>query len=267
MKLPKLVELKDSDQKYLYRHDIKEFFGRKSWEKYVYMNRFHTVIDFVRRNVVKHSAIIDVGCAQGNFSLSLAEIGYKTHGVDLRSNFIAYAKLKTSFEEEHNVEWIVADAKNLPFQKSSIDCVLLLEILEHTTTPEKMVKEAYRVLKKGGYLIISTVNQKRIRMSAKSQSYSDFKRNSQKRCRGPSDSTAKGSEHIFEFQVVEVQRLLRKFNTKILDIKLVTFLGFRLVLSKLFDHRVLSNLERFIFKVSYLKEKFAEGFIFFCLKS
>jgi len=68
MKLPRLDELKDSDAKYLYQHDIKEFFGRKNnWEKYVYTNRFYSVIDFVRKNVVKHSAIIDVGCAQGIF--------------------------------------------------------------------------------------------------------------------------------------------------------------------------------------------------------
>lgn len=267
MKLPKQFELKDSDAKYLYLHDTKEFFGRKSWEKYVYMNRFYAVIDFIRRNVVKHSAIIDVGCAQGNFSLALAKINYKTYGVDLRSKFIAYAKLKASFEEEkYNVEWMVADAKNLPFQRDSIDCVLLLEILEHTTMPEKMIEEACRVLKKEGYLIVSTVNQKRMRMSARPFSYSDFKKNvSKKVIRELPDST-KGSEHIFEFQMVELLRLLRKFNLRILNIKWTTFLAFRLILAKLFDHNILSILERIFFKACCLKEKFAGGFIFFCLK-
>lgn len=202
-----------------------------------------------------------------DFSLLLAEIDYKTYGVDLRLNFIAYAKLKASWKGKRNVEWIVADARNLPFQKNSIDCVSLLEILEHTTTPEKMVKEACRVLKKGGYLIISTVNQKRIKLSAKSISYSDFKRSTTKKMgRELPDSTAKGSEHIFEFQAVELQRLLREFNIRILDIKWITFLGFKLILSNFFNRRVLSNLERFIFKVPYLKEKFAEGLMFFCLK-
>jgi len=140
MKLPKRFELKDSDAKYLYLHDIREFFGRKSWHRYSYMNRFYTIIDFIKQNVNENSTIIDVGCAQGNFTLTLAEIGYNIYGIDLRLSFIAYAKLKMSTTKEKSfTEWIVADAKKLPFQGNSADCILLLEILEHTTTPEKMV--------------------------------------------------------------------------------------------------------------------------------
>lgn len=271
MKLPKRVELKDSDAKYLYLHDKKEFLGRKSWEKYVYLNRFYAAVDFVRQNVVKHSAIIDIGCAQGNFSLALAKLGYKTCGVDLRSKFISYAKLKMLYDKKriNDVEWIVADAKNLPFQSESTDCVLLLEILEHTTMPEKMIAEACRVLKKGGSLIVSTVNQKRAKLSAGPISYSDFKKSILKNThvdRELPDSTAKGSEHIFEFQMVELLNLLRKFNLSLLSIRWTTFFGFRFLFAKFFDHNILSILERLVFKMYYLKEKFAVGFIFFCLK-
>jgi len=269
MKLPRPAELKDSDAKYLYLHDIKEFFGRKSWERYVYMNRLCTVIDFIKRNI-EDSAIVDVGCAQGNFSLALAKIGYETYGVDLRSSFITYAKLKMSEDEKKvfHVGWMVADARNLPLQSNSVGCVLLLEILEHTIMPEKMIEEACRVLKRGGYLIVSTPNQKRMRMSAKIISYSDFfkKKYVIKNIQTLPDSTAKGSEHIFEFQMMELLKLLRKFNLKIVDIKWKTFLGFRFILAKLFDCNILSVLEKYFFKIYYLKEKFAMKFIFFCLK-
>lgn len=77
MKLPKRVELKDSDAKYLYEHDIKEFFGSKNWERYVYMNRFYEIINFIKKQLPMNSVIIDVGCAQGNFSLTLARTGYE----------------------------------------------------------------------------------------------------------------------------------------------------------------------------------------------
>jgi len=269
MKLPKPAELKNSDAKYLYLHDTKEFFGRKSWERYVYMNRFCAVIDFIRRMIVRNSAVIDVGCAQGNFSLALAKFGYKIYGVDLRSSFIAYAKLKMSRNEKNitYVEWTVVDAKNLPFQSDSVDCVLLLEVLEHTALPEKMIEEACRILKKGGYLIVSTVNQKRIRMTARSISYSEFKKSESKKIsRTLPDSTAKGSEHIFEFQMMELLTLLRKFKLKIVDAKWTTFLGFRFLLAKLFDYNILSILERNFLKTYRMKEKFAMGFTFFCLK-
>jgi len=267
MRLPEQVELRDSDAEYLYQHDKRGFFGRKSWYRYVYMSRFYTIIDFIKQNANENSTIIDVGCAQGNFTLTLAEIGYNIYGIDLRLSFIAYAKLKMSTTKEKSfTEWIVADAKKLPFQGNSTDCILLLEILEHTTTPEKMVEEAYRILKRGGYLIVSTVNQKRIRMSARPSSYFCFKEKITKNVAcTTSDSTAKGNEHVFEFQMMELLRLLRKFNFAIVNIKWITPVVFR-PLTKLFDINVLRVLEEILFKLGYLKEKIAMGFIFFCMK-
>ena len=79
------------------------------------------------------------------------------------------------------------------------------------------------------------------------------------------DSTANGNEHVFEFQMTELQRLLRKFNLAIVNIKWITPVVFR-PLSKLLDINVLTILEKILFKVSYLKEKIAMGFIFFCMK-
>ena len=263
MKLPERVELKGSDAKYLYKHDIKEFFGGKSWERYVYMNRFCTIISFTKKYLPINSAVIDVGSAQGNFSLTLAKIGYEVYGVDIRPTFITYAKLKMTEEEKSNVEWIGADAKNLPFQSNSTDCVLLLEILEHTKLPEKMIKEACRILKKGGYLIISTVNQKRIKIKSKSVSYSDFKKSTSKT--EVPESTARGSEHVFEFQERELLMLIARFNLRTLYTKTMTFLGFHF-LAKLFDHDVLSRLERKLLKTYYLKEKFGLGLLVFCKK-
>ena len=263
MKLPERVELKGSDAKYLYKHDIKEFFGAKSWERYVYMNRFCTIINFTKKHLPMNSAIVDVGSAQGNFSLTLAKSGYEVYGVDIRPSFISYAKLKATEEEKSNVEWICSDAKNLPFQSNFADSVLLLEILEHTRLPEKMVEEACRILKKGGYLIVSTVNQKRIRTKSKPFSYSDFKKGISKI--DVTESTAKGSEHIFEFQERELLMLLAQFNLRISYTKTMTFLGFHF-LAKLFDHKVLSRLERKLLKTYYLKEKFGLGLLVFCKK-
>lgn len=54
-----------------------------------------------------------------------------------------------------NVE-VVADAHNLPFRSNSIDSVMIAAVLEHVQDPRKVVEEAYRVLKKEGYIYAET---------------------------------------------------------------------------------------------------------------
>lgn len=50
---------------------------------------------------------------------------------------------------------ILGDAKNLPFDSYTFNTVLMLQVLEHIDNPESAIKEASRVLKTEGMLIIS----------------------------------------------------------------------------------------------------------------
>lgn len=51
---------------------------------------------------------------------------------------------------------VVADAVVLPFRSASFDTVLCTEVLEHVPEPEACVAELSRVLRPGGYLILTT---------------------------------------------------------------------------------------------------------------
>ena len=51
--------------------------------------------------------------------------------------------------------WAIGDAHKLPFKNESFDNVAAFEVLEHLTNPQNAVAEFYRVLKKGGMLILS----------------------------------------------------------------------------------------------------------------
>lgn len=50
---------------------------------------------------------------------------------------------------------ICADCYNIPLPDASIDTVLSTQMLEHLVTPERMLKEAFRLLKPGGSLILT----------------------------------------------------------------------------------------------------------------
>jgi SAM-dependent methyltransferase len=51
---------------------------------------------------------------------------------------------------------LVGDARRLPFSDVSIDCLILGEFLEHQTSIQDFLTECYRVLRRGGRLLITT---------------------------------------------------------------------------------------------------------------
>jgi len=59
-----------------------------------------------------------------------------------------------NFEMKHKPD-VIGNATDLPIKTSSIDSVLLIETLEHTLYPEKVILEISRILKPNGYLIFS----------------------------------------------------------------------------------------------------------------
>jgi SAM-dependent methyltransferase len=58
--------------------------------------------------------------------------------------------------KKRNVELIKADlTKRLPLKPKIADAVTMLAVLEHLPGPEKIVKEAYRILKPGGVFLVT----------------------------------------------------------------------------------------------------------------
>jgi len=58
-----------------------------------------------------------------------------------------------------NVRFVCGDATNLPFPDASFDAVTMFDLLEHVPDDAKAVSEAFRVLRPGGHLLVSTPNE------------------------------------------------------------------------------------------------------------
>lgn len=90
--------------------------------------------------------VIDIGCGQGNFLLSLEAVGIKAFGTDLSSEQIKVCK-----EKELNVACIdIADVKE------TFDCATaIFDVLNYMDKQslEKFVKDTYNLLSVGGYFI------------------------------------------------------------------------------------------------------------------
>ncbi len=102
--------------------------------------------------------VLDLGCAQGNTGLLLAEEGFEVYAVDLRPEFLEYAGLKYERGAFHR---IAADAQRLPFPDGRFDLVIWGEIIEHVAFPERMLGEIARILQPQGFLVVSTPNGQR----------------------------------------------------------------------------------------------------------
>jgi SAM-dependent methyltransferase len=57
------------------------------------------------------------------------------------------------------VRFVCGDATNLPFEDERFDAVTMFDVLEHVPDDRQAVREAFRVLRPGGFLLVSTPNE------------------------------------------------------------------------------------------------------------
>lgn len=96
--------------------------------------------------------ILDVGCGTGEQIKYWKTLNENLHieGIDLDEHVVNLAKKK-------NLNVSVGNATQLKFKDETFDAVVCLESAFHYKTREKFLKEAYRVLKKDGKLIIADI--------------------------------------------------------------------------------------------------------------
>ncbi|MFB0567538.1 MAG: arsenite methyltransferase [Candidatus Bathyarchaeia archaeon] len=76
-------------------------------------------------------------------------------GVDFSEKSIAIAKKNAEKMKAKNVEFRLGDLENLPVENESVDMVISNCVINLAPDKEKVFKEAYRVMKSGGRMIIS----------------------------------------------------------------------------------------------------------------
>jgi len=109
-------------------------------------------------NIEKHHRILDIGCGTGVVTRAIAnklskEVNGMAMGIDAAGKMIAGAQRKRGAD---NCRFKVAAAENLPFENESFDSAVSTLFFHHIPLDLKEIafKEAFRVLKPGGSLVV-----------------------------------------------------------------------------------------------------------------
>lgn len=96
---------------------------------------------------------LDVGCGDGaRYGSRVHDSGVEIHGVDISEVAVAAAR-------ERGIDAQIASlADPLPYANATFDVVICLEVLEHLVDPSYVVRQMARVLKPGGFALISVPN-------------------------------------------------------------------------------------------------------------
>lgn len=115
--------------------------------------RINRVINLIKKLPKKKGQALDLGCGRGIYTRIMKEAGFMVCGIDLSKEEIYWAR-----KFSKNIVFMEKSIESLPFKDNTQDLIICSEVLEHMDNPEKALFEIKRVLKKGGYAIISMPN-------------------------------------------------------------------------------------------------------------
>ena len=120
----------------IFKHDeLSENVSRKSEDRLDHIVNIYKVFE---KKLDRPLRVLDLGCAQGFFSLSLAEIGASVVGIDLSDINIEVCNQLANEHPGFNVDFQVASIENIiaTLQRDQYDIVLGLSVFHHIVYKE-----------------------------------------------------------------------------------------------------------------------------------
>lgn len=126
------------------------------YNNYPITGRFRVCLELVREEKLKGKTLVDIGSSDGLLISKLKNSGLrKIIGVDPNEN-----KIKIARKKNHQANFFVSTADNLPIKDNFADFATMFDVIEHVPKGGEVnaLNEINRVLRPNGVLLLSTPN-------------------------------------------------------------------------------------------------------------
>ena len=112
---------------------------------------------FSLAGVKKGKIAADIGAGSGFITGGLIGKGLKVIAVDQSEAMLA--EMREKFSGAEGVEYRLGEAEKLPIPDEAVDYAFANMYIHHVESPQKAIKEIVRILKPGGKLVITDMNE------------------------------------------------------------------------------------------------------------
>jgi len=101
---------------------------------------------------------LDIGCGTGNYTIAMANRGINFYGVEPSEKMLDMARAKNI-----QVNWLLGRSEEIPANDNFFDGAIATLTVHHWTDIKKAFTEIYRVLKKGGKIVLFTATPEQMK--------------------------------------------------------------------------------------------------------
>lgn len=118
-------------------------------------------------NISKDDVVLDIGCGNGIQTALVASRCKKVVGIDVSDQAVDFAKRVVGYMNRGgNIEILKLRLEDAGFESESFDKIFSICVIEHIDNYREVLEEAYRVLKRGGQMILSVDSLENIKDGA-----------------------------------------------------------------------------------------------------
>lgn len=116
-----------------------------------------TRLSFIQNTIsLSGLRVLDVGCGGGILSEGMSQCGAIVTGLDVEPEALACAR-EHALRQQLSINYVCQPIET--YDEDVFDVITCMEMLEHVSEPKWVIAHCARLLKKGGYLFLSTLNR------------------------------------------------------------------------------------------------------------